>query len=394
MTTLVFARSGMITSAVYAAIFATMGAVAPYWPLWLAHWGLTPEAVGLYTSISVLSRMLGGFLVPALADRYDSRRLVLAISCVVSAVLLASHLLIRTEGLLLLATVAMGAASAGLGPLGEALGSAAARVHKFPYGQARALGSAGFLLTNLAVGALIPVLGVNAVLGWAFVCYLLAAALAMYHPGGGKVSGRAPLRLRDLKWLMSHPVFLAFLVAIGCIMGSHGVFFAFSSLRWRALGISEPVIGTLWAVMVLAEILLLFFLGPWVTRRIGIIGGLGAAAAAAVLRWGWLMFDPTGAVLWLIQSLHAITFAVGHLATIAFIASAIPDRMEATAQGAVLGLFGSLFIAAAIWLGSLVYDALGGLTYGVGAVMALVGLGAVVVLHRLWDRGELDGQEA
>lgn len=383
-----------MTSAVYIAIFATMGALGPYWPLWLAEWGLTPEQVGFYTSLSVLSRILGGFVIPILADKFDSRRLVLAISCVVSAALVAGHLLIQTQFLLLMATLVLGSASAGIGPLAEALGSAAARVHKFPYAQARALGSVGFLLTNLAVGALIPLAGVNIIVAWAVVFYLVAAALSMYHPGGGRVKGQMPLRLKDLKWLMSHRIFLLFLAASGCLMGSHGVYFAFSSLHWKALGISEPTIGALWATMVLAEIILLFFLGPWIGRKLGIVGGLAVASIGAVLRWGWMMFDPTGGVLWGLQALHAATFAIGHLSIIGFLAAGIPDRMEATAQGAVMGFMGSLAMAVAIGLAGLVYEALGGFTYSIGVAFALAGLVAVYFLNRMWNRTELDGQDA
>ena len=52
--------------------------------------------------------------------------------------------------MLLAATLAVGAALAGIGPIAEALGVAAARRHGFAYAQARGLGSLGFLAANLS----------------------------------------------------------------------------------------------------------------------------------------------------------------------------------------------------------------------------------------------------
>lgn len=69
------------------------------------------------------------------------------------------HLWIGSEALLLAATVGVGAAMAGIGPISEALGLAAARVHGFAYAHARGMGSLGFLLANLAGGALIARFG-------------------------------------------------------------------------------------------------------------------------------------------------------------------------------------------------------------------------------------------
>ena len=54
--------------------------------------------------------------------------------------------------MLLVATLAAGAASAGIGPIAEALGSPPRAATGFPYAQARGLGSLGFLAANLRSG--------------------------------------------------------------------------------------------------------------------------------------------------------------------------------------------------------------------------------------------------
>ena len=66
-----------------------------------------------------------------------------------------------------------------------------------------------------------------------------------------------------------------------------------------------------------------------------------------MVRWGAMMADPTGWLLWPLQALHALTFAVGHLGAIAFIARAVPPRYGAAAQGAT----GAMAVGLALALG-------------------------------------------
>ena len=42
-------RPALVTGATYVVLFMATGVQTPFWPLWLADWGLTPEEVGLYT---------------------------------------------------------------------------------------------------------------------------------------------------------------------------------------------------------------------------------------------------------------------------------------------------------------------------------------------------------
>ena len=139
----------------------------------------------------------------------------------------------------------------GIGPIGEALGVAAARLHDFAYAQARGLGSIGFLAANLVVGVLIARFGTG---HRALVDRGLpgrrSSLLALGHPGGRRVgAGAAAEHARD-RAAGVNPVFAIFMVAVAFTQASHAVLYAFGSLHWRALGIGEAEIGALWAVSV------------------------------------------------------------------------------------------------------------------------------------------------
>lgn len=383
-------RPGMHTAGVYVTYFASLGAHMPFWTLWLGDWGLSAGQIGLYTALGVAARVGAGLMIPALADRLDARRNTAAACAGVAALLFLAHLGIGSEAVLLAATVSTGAAMAGIGPIAEALGLAAARAHGFAYAHARGLGSAGFLVANLAAGVLIARLGVDVALWWIVVCLSLVAALMLRHPGGRRVAGQIPPDLREIRALILNPTFALFVATAAAIQASHSVLYAYGSIHWRALGLSEGRIGALWAASVAAEIALMLSVGGRAVARLGPVTAMALGAAAGLLRWGGMMADPTGWALWPLQALHAGTFALAHLGAMAFIARAVPPRFGAAAQGAMGAMAVGIGLALGMAAAALVYPALGGLTYAIGLLFSALGLALCTCLGRAW-RGQTLG---
>jgi len=147
----------------------------PYWPIWLAEWGLSQAEIGTYLGLALGLRVVGSTVLPALADRFAARRAVIALSALAAAAVFAAHLFIETRPVLLAATLAAAFVTAPLIPLGEALGVRAAAMHGFAYAHARAVGSLAFLAMNVGLGALIARLGPGVVL-WAVVLNFIALA--------------------------------------------------------------------------------------------------------------------------------------------------------------------------------------------------------------------------
>ena len=95
-----------------------------------------------------------------------------------------------------------------------------------------------------------------------------------------------------------------------------------------------------------------------------------------------MALDPPGALLPLLQCLHALSFGATHLGTLAFIGRAAPAGLAATAQG-YLAVSGGVAIAAATGLSGLLYARFGGAAYGAMALIAATGLAAAFALHRM-----------
>lgn len=178
------------------------------------------------------------------------------------------------------------------------------------------------------------------------------------------------------------------MAAVAALQASHAVLYALGTIHWHDLGVGAGEIGALWAVSVAAEVVFLLAVGGSTIALLGPIPALALAGAAGVLRWGAMMLDPVGPWLWPIQALHALTFAVAHLGTIAFISRAVPDRFAA-AQGTTSAMAVGAVMALAMLLAAALYPRLGGLTYGIAAALSLAGLVLALLLARRWDGGEL-----
>lgn len=335
-----------LTGGYYAALFCAFGAHLPYWPVWLVSWGLTEAEIGAMLGVAIFARVLGSTVFPAIADRFAIRRALLAAAAGLSALIIASHLAVESKGVLLTLTLLMAFVSAPLIPVGEALGLRAAQQHQFAYSHARAIGSLAFLLTVLGLGPVIDWFGPGAALYVITGCLLICAVLGSIHPGGGAAPGVPDhSRMSDIIDLGRNRLFVIFAVSAALGQAAHGIYYTFSALQWSAAGMSATKIGTLWSIGVAAEILLLFGPGRRWVSQLGPARALVIAGLAGLLRWGAMYFEPTGLVLWPLQALHALTFGLTLLGTMAFIDAAVPARLGATAQGLSAGLFGGISLA-------------------------------------------------
>ena len=381
-------RECLLTCGWYWAVFGAFGAHLPYWPMWLADWGLSEAEIGTYLGLALTVRVAGATLLPAIADRFAIRRALLAVAALAAGGIFLGHLAIESRSVLLAATLAAAFAIAPLGPLGEALGVRAAVMHDFPYAQARALGSAAFLIVSLIMGSLIAWAGTGAVLWTVVAGFLAAAMLAPLHPGGGAPpgAGRDHSRFREALGLLRQPVFLVFAVAASMGQASHAVFYAYGSLIWAGQGIGTGTIGALWAVGVVAEILLMLGPGRRVVAWLGPAGSMAVGALAGGLRWGLMGLEPPMLLLWPVQAMHALTFALAHLGAMAFVASAIPPRLQASAQGLYGGGLGGIAFAMATLAAGGISAALGPSgAYWMAAAMSAAALAAALGLRWIWD---------
>lgn len=368
-------------AAYYFAFFAHAGAFVTYFALYLASLGLGAGeiafAVAMPQAARIVAPALWGWLADSWGARYaGAKRAVLVFSACAMLAGFAALLGESRPAAIALTLLALSLCSAGAAPLIESITFSALQGRMGLYGPIRLWGSIGFILSVLGVGAwldghdaasLLPIL-VGLAAG------ILAVSLLVPRIPPAR-AGQAHARFGEV---LRRPGVAAFFGASLCMTAAHGTWYVFFSIHLASAGYSKTMIGALWTVGVLAEIVLFLRL-PQLLARFPLRALLLASFACAVVRFiaiGWGV--ESLAVLVASQLLHAFTFGAFHSASVAAVHRLFPGPVQARGQA----LFSSLCYGVGGMTGSLVagftWQALGpALSFGVGSLFALLG-GALV----------------
>lgn len=365
-------------AAYYGASFLTIGVLLPFWPIWLENRGLDAQAIGLILGAGTTAKVIANPLIANYADRTGERkRLIAWLTTMALAVFLLFPVVSGWTLILAVNVMFFGLWSTCM-PLTESLTMQAGRRLGFDYGRVRLWGSLTFIVAATGIGTLLTDRNPDLVHSVVVGCLVLTLVAAWALPdlrSEGTSSDRFTLLpvLKDWR-------FVAFLVGIGFIQASHAVYYGFGTLNWRRAGISEDIIGWLWAVGVFAEIILFLFSGA-VVRKIGPARLIAIAGFAGLLRWFLTASTISLAPLFLLQTLHALTFGAAHLGAMHFVASRVPPGLSATAQSVYSALVMGLVMGIALFASGHIFNTVGGKAYIAMAIMSASG-GAIVYFLR------------
>lgn len=359
--------------AYYAALFTAVGIQLPFWPLWLKHHHLSPAEIGVVLAAAYLVKTLVNPLVGHVVDlRGDRRRPMLVLAIGAAMAWLGFTVVDGFWPILILTVVALGLWS-GIMPVGEALSLMTTQRHGIDYGRVRLWGSLAFIATATACGRLLVDHSPEVLVALIAAALAATAAACAALPDTRVPPARGDAAL-PLKPLVTSAAFLLFLAAGSLNAAAHTVYYAFSTIHWKAAGISDDTIGLLWSEGVIAEIVL-FAVSGRVVRRCGPTGLLVLAGLGGVVRWTVLGLTTELSALAAVQGLHAATFGCAHLGAMHFIQRAVPAGLSARAQGIYAAVAMGVAPGLMSPLTGRLYESLGGHAFlvmaGLSALMAL-----------------------
>ncbi len=413
---MIFHPVQMRLSGFYIAIFLAVGTHMPYWPVWLSAQGMDAGAVASLITVGLMMRLVSGPVIGALVDRVGERRRPMIGLAVMALLCFASFTLADGYYGLLIVTILTMTFMPAMMPLIETLAVSTARRQGFDYGRIRLWGSLSFIVANLAGGVMLAQWGAHAILPTILFGLGLTIAAALMLPkdpgtdrslqrgvkktgvgvqrtvgddaGPVPVSMPEPKRKGSLRVIAASPRFWLFAGSAALIQSSHALYYALGSIHFQAQGIDGELIGMLWAVGVIAEVLL-FTVS---SRMVGLFTPMGLlliGGGAGGLRWGVMAFDPGLGILFVAQTLHALTFAATHLGTIHMIDRAVPEAYAVTAQSTFFTLSGGIGLGLVTILAGQLYEAHGGAAYGAMAATAALGAAGILTLSRVGTAGGL-----
>jgi PPP family 3-phenylpropionic acid transporter len=369
-------------AALYAGLFMLGGIQLPFFPLWLKAKDLDAQQIGIVLAVPMMVRL---FAIPAAARIAEHTG---ALRGTIAATLAAATLGYVAVGfgngffailtLVALASTAWSPAS----PLAEAYALHGLAERNRAYGPVRLWGSVAFIVGTFLAGYAVDALPARDLI-WLIVAALALSALAGASLEPMNFAPRTPPRGMTRR-LLTDPAFLAITAASGLIQGSHALYYGFSALDWSKAGLDGTVIAMLWALGVLAEIVLFAMQGrlpPVLTPAVLMFAG----GAGGAVRWLAMAFDPPAAALPLLQLLHGLSFGATHLGALALLVKIAPEGRGATAQGYYAIGLGAV-MAAMMSLSGWLYAAYGNAAYAAMALAAVAGCACAAIAHHARQR--------
>lgn len=368
---------------VYAALFVAPGFYLPFFPVFLAALGFSPEAIGIAIGIPMAVRLFANPIAGVLSDRIGRPRRFLAVLGFGAALAFVLMALVPDMAAVLflvaLATVFWGPAF----PLTDAFGVRLAREKGIDYGRARLWGSVSFIAANVLLGVVLEVLPPAAIV------WLIAASLVLFALSAQMLPRLQQATAADVAkpLKISRRVLLA-VFAAACVQSSHAMLYAFGSVHWRASGISSSMIGLLWGIGVAAEVVVFYF-ATVALRRFSPVTLIMIGGVSSILRFGLTALDPPQALLVPLMMMHAFTFTATFLGMV----SVAGESGGAGAQGRAQ-TFSSAAVSIAMLLATFaagpLYARYGAYAFFGSSAIALVGL-ALAVAAWLQPQSEAPG---
>ena len=369
------------------AYYGYVGVFSPYATLFFAHQGMSASQIGVLMSMMQVMRIFGPAGWGWLAD--VSQRRVLVLRATALGALCACSGLLFGQGFAwyFAVMVAINTFTSAQGPLSEALMLSGMRGDLTHYGRLRLWGSVGFIAAVSIAGELLDRVGVGNMpwVALALLAMVLCASLSMREAPQAPMVKDAP----SVTQLMRRPEVIAFFTSTFLMIGAHAALYVFYSLYLSRLGYSNSVIGLMWSLGVVAEIVFFYYQAP-LFQRFGVRFLMLGCLMAAVARFLLIGFGAESlALLVLAQVLHAATFGTHHSASVAMLQRWFSGPLQSQGQALYTsisyglgGTLGGLALSAA-------WDAFGPRSvFLLAAGAALAATAAAALCYRWLERLE------
>lgn len=335
-------------SGFYFFYFAALGALIPYWGLYLKSLGFSEADIGELIAIIMATKIVAPNVWGWIADHTGKRMLIIRLASLLAVMSFAGVFLGSSYWWLALVMTLFSFfwnaslpqfEAATMNHLGE-------QTHR--YSAIRMWGSIGFIVAVAGLGTLFDHFSVTLLPLVLLVIFAGIWINSLFVPEHG--AGHMTLDSEPLRQVLAKPEVLALLLVCFLVQASHGPYYTFYSIYLEGYGYSRQWIGWLWALGVVAEIgvfLLMYRLLPrYGSRRL-----LLAALYLTTLRWVLIaLFLESISMLLFAQLLHAASFGVVHAVAIHLIHRFFTGRHQGKGQAlyssvtfGIGGALGSLY---------------------------------------------------
>ena len=308
--------------------FASIGIFFPYWPLYLSQKGFHLEEITLLVSLALLTKVFSPYVWGWIADRNKGHANAVRLGGTFALISFLFVALSQTFTQMILAILVFSFFWNACLPQLEVITLSSLKKPKITYPKIRAWGSIGFIVSALSVAFIISQYGVE-LTPWALALSIFGFVLASLV----FCNYQTPFYTKSANIFstLNARVILLFVFCL-IIQVAHGPYYSYYTLYLEELGYKPFEIGGLWALALVAEIVVLLTCSKYFSR-ISPPTILYIVAGCCSFRWFLTgHFPHIPLMLASAQLLHAVTYGIYHATLIILISQSFPKNMRGRSQ--------------------------------------------------------------
>lgn len=351
--------------------YAALGALVPYWSLYMDERGFNAIQIGQIMAIILAGRVVAPTLWGWLADLRGHPRVTIVVAAAMSLLAFVTVPLVTSFAGLAAVMAMFSIGFSGVAPQFEAntlnhLGTQPER-----YGRVRWWGSLGFIVAVTASGLVFDrwqVTHLPTLVSALLACMLAAtwATPVSAHPLAGESQA-------SLASVLARPQVLAFLLVCFFVQASFGPYYVFFSVYLAELGYPAGAIGGMWALAVASEILVFMFASQ-LFLRFSLRALFQVAVGLCIVRWvvtGAYAHEP--GILIAAQLTHMATFGLYHAVAVNLVHRYFKGALQVRGQGLYSSIsFGAGGVVGSVMSGYAWQHIGAAMTYYLASVVAAV----------------------
>ena len=360
--------------------FLVTGTFLPFWMVYLTSVKNLSvlEASSIFSMLYIARVISGVFLSPYLIKKYNID-ITLKLSVGIGLILAVSYGFTNEKIVLGLITFLFGMIYFMVSPLVEGLASLFLREENIDYGKARTYGSLGFTVIGIIIGGILSYVGNEAL--YYILIFLVALYLVfMFLPQPKLVknlSFEEPKTKKEKEslysWVLKDRNAILLIITVFLYQLSHTAYNNYNALYLESMNISAKWLsGVILNVSVIAEIIFFIF-SKRLVKRIKPKNLMVFAGVCAIIRWGALAMFHNIYVFTIMQTFHAITFAVAHIAFILILNKDYNNKEIIDMQNLYTAICFQLSMAVGLYIMGALWDISTSYVFYASAIIAAIG---------------------
>ena len=342
-------------SGFYFFYFAFLGALIPYWGLYLEDQGFSAASIGQLTAIVLGTKVVSPLIWSWVARHAISKMFIVRLGAMATLIFLLGVCLRPSYWPLAACIFGFSFFRNAILPEMEAITLGYVSTDLQQYARIRLWGSVGFIVLVIFLGVVFD----KTSLGFLPLILLLLGILIWISTllvADRETENQAEVSVKSFWRLLQQSHVIAFLMVALLMQLAHGPYYTFYTIHLSHLGYEKTAIGIMWSVGVMAEIVLFYRMNRLLTvfsiRQI-FIGSIFLSA----LRWIMIgSLAQNTLVLFMAQLLHAASYASFHAVCVQYIHRQFSGDLEGQGQAlynsvsfGLGGAIGALSVGA-IWV--------------------------------------------